>query len=433
MQVTDTIYALSSGSIPAGIAVVRVSGRGARAAIEALAGGIPKERTASLRSIRNAAGSLIDKAIVLFFSGPDTVTGEDIVEFHLHGGRAVVAAVFAELGSLAGFRIAEPGEFTGRAFINGRLDLLEAEALGDLIEAETEAQRRLAIDNAGGRQSDLYRSWTGRIADARALVEAYLDFADESDVGMEGDPRHWMPDITQLLNEIRRHVGLYRSGEIVREGFQVVIVGPPNAGKSSLLNLLARRDVAIVSAEAGTTRDLIEVALDIDGLKIVVTDTAGIRLASGVEAIGIARAQERAARADLVLSLVGSEQNEADFVEIDAASLRVTTKVDLGLARPGSIGVSTATGAGVEELLAEIGRLALSASPVAETVLPTKTRHVDELGRAVEGLTAALAAMEGELAAEGLRAAGAALSRLGGAIDTEAVLDRVFSRFCIGK
>lgn len=433
MQASDTIYALSSGSIPAGIAIVRVSGRGARTAVKALAGGIPTERTASLRSIRNAAGSLIDKAIVLFFSGPNTVTGEDIVEFHLHGGRAVVAAVVAELGSLAGFRIAEPGEFTRRAFINGRLDLLEAEALGDLIEAETEAQRRLAIDNTGGRQADLYRAWSGRIADARALVEAYLDFADESDVGMDGDPRDWEADVRMVVGEIRDHMGLYRSAEMIRDGFQVVLVGPPNAGKSSLLNALARRDVAIVSDEAGTTRDLIEVALDIDGMKIVVTDTAGIRRASGVEAIGIARAQERAARADLVLSLVGSEQDEADFVEFDAAGLRVTTKVDLGLARAGSLGVSATTGAGIKELVAEIGKLALGAGPDLETILPTKARHVDELGRAVVGLGAALEAVDGELVAEGLRAANVALSRLGGTMDTEAVLDRVFSRFCIGK
>lgn len=433
MQASDTIYALSSGSLPAGVAVVRVSGSRAKEAIAKLAGGIPPERTVSIRAIRNAAAELIDQAIVLVFSAPKTVTGEDIAEFHLHGGRAVVAAVFAELASLAGFRIAEPGEFTRRAFLNGRLDLLEAEALGDLIHAETEAQRRIAAGNVNGRQSELYRSWAGRIADARALVEAYLDFADESDVGMEGDPRHWVGDVESLIEEIREHIALYRSSEIILDGFQVVILGPPNAGKSSLLNALARRDVALVSEEAGTTRDLIEVALDIDGLKVVVTDTAGIRDASGVEAMGIEKARERASRADLVLSLVGADQGDVGFVEAGEECLRATTKLDLGPAHPDTLGVSAATGQGMAELIGELGRRAKARVTPPETVLPTKERHVEELRHAVSGLTAALDMRDGELVAEGLRAANTALARLGGAVDTEAVLGRVFSRFCIGK
>ena len=298
---TDTICALSSAPGRAGVAVVRVSGPGARAALERLAGPMPEPRRAALRSIRDPRdGQDIDRGIVLLYAGPSSFTGEDVVEILLHGGRAVVASVLAALRS-CGCRLAEPGEFARRAFENGKIDLTEAEGIADLIDAETEAQRRQAVAQAGGTLHRLYESWRGELIDAMALTEAGIDFSDEADVAADAAARA-REIVDALKAKLDAHLQDGRRGEILRDGFRVVLAGPPNVGKSSLLNALARRDAAIVSAEAGTTRDVIEVRLDLEGYPVIVSDTAGIREPGGeVEREGIRRTLAQGRVADLVL------------------------------------------------------------------------------------------------------------------------------------
>ncbi|MGD9812569.1 MAG: tRNA uridine-5-carboxymethylaminomethyl(34) synthesis GTPase MnmE [Sphingobium sp.] len=429
----DTIYALSSGRLPAAIGVVRISGRHARQALQRLTGSVPEPRQARYAIVRNAAGEELDRALKLFFAGPNSETGEDIAELHLHGGKAVVTAVLSELAAMDGLRHAEAGEFTRRALLNGKIDLLGVEALGDLVSAETEAQRRFAQSNSGARQAELYSGWRERLVRDRALLEAELDFADEADVPGSVARQCWA-DVEQLVAAIGSHVEGYRRAEMIRDGYQVVIVGPPNAGKSSLLNALAKRDVAIVSDEAGTTRDLVEVALDLDGMKVVVTDTAGIREGAGkVESIGIERARARAAAADLVVAVRACDQ-QGDIGELgNIAVLEVTTKADLGVGDAGALAVSVVTGEGIDRLLAEIAGRAVRASTTTGDVAPSRLRHVDLLWGVQRHLTLALNGTEAELRAEELRAASDLLGRLTGVIDVEDLLDVVFSQFCIGK
>ena len=432
----DTIYALSSGGLPAGVAVIRVSGTGARSALEMLAGGLPVRQRASLRDIKSADGQLIDRAIVLFFEGPHSLTGEDVAEIHVHGGRAVVAALFGALAGL-GSRLAEPGEFMRRAFLNGRIDLLGAEALGDLIEAQTEAQRRLAQLNAGGLQSALYDSWRTQLIAARALIEAELDFPDEADVPGSVSDRVWV-ELAGLVTSMTAHIARFRTAEIVRDGYQVVIIGPPNAGKSSLLNALANRDVAIVSDEPGTTRDLVEVSLDIGGMKVNVTDTAGLRQATGVEAIGIGRAVERAHAADLVLLVSAVDGgNLAGFLHDGVAVLPVLSKIDLSpdSGVQGVLGVSAVTGAGIDRLIELIGAEARGAGDLGGEAMPTRIRHVALLSAALASVHKAVgsASLALELRAEMLRSASEDIGRVAGRVDVEDILDEVFSRFCLGK
>ncbi|MDX1730609.1 MAG: tRNA uridine-5-carboxymethylaminomethyl(34) synthesis GTPase MnmE, partial [Aurantimonas coralicida] len=304
MTHSDTIAALSSGALPAGVAVVRVSGPAARDVMERLAGSVPPERRASLRRFRDAADRTIDRGIALFFPGPGSVTGEDLAEFHLHGGRAVVAA-FLEAGtSIPGVRLAVAGEFTRRGFENGRIDLTEAEGLADLLAASTEAQRRMAVAQAGGALRALYGGWMRDLTNARAMIEASFDFADEGDVDDDvasGVERQ----VAEVAEAMRTHLVKADRGEILREGFKVAIVGAPNAGKSSLLNALADREVAIVTEIPGTTRDVIEATLDLGGIPVRFSDTAGIReTADRIEAMGIERARAVMDEADLVLALV---------------------------------------------------------------------------------------------------------------------------------
>ena len=301
LEFPDTIVALSSGRLPSGIAIVRISGPQTRFAVETIAGALPEPRRATFSRLRTPLGETIDSGLLLFFPGPGSFTGEDLAEFQVHGGKAVVAALLQALTSLPGIRHAEAGEFTRRAFLNGKLDLIESEALADLISSETEAQRRLAVSNASGAQSGLYAGWRRRIIHAMAMIEAELDFSDEADIPGSVADQVWA-DVLALRQEIEDHVKGYHQAEIIRDGYDVVIVGAPNAGKSSLLNALAQRDAAIVSDEPGTTRDLVELSLDLNGVKVRLTDTAGIRDAAGkVEAIGIERALGRAKSADLVL------------------------------------------------------------------------------------------------------------------------------------
>jgi tRNA modification GTPase len=438
----DTIFALSSGRLPAGIAVLRISGPDALRAAMAMAGDLAPARQLAVRSIRKRSGEIIDHGMVVSFPGPDSFTGEDCVELHVHGGSAVVAAVIAELGSTDGLRHAEPGEFSQRAFRNGKFDLTAAEALADLIEAETEAQRRFAVQNAAGRNAALYGQWRQALLEARALIEAELDFSDEQDVPDAVSSQVWAK-VSDLAFQVRSHLDQYRRSEIIRDGFRVVILGPPNAGKSSLLNALANRDVAIVSEEPGTTRDLVEVMLDLRGIKTFVTDTAGIRDGAGpVEREGIARTRSAAGRADLVILLfdVYDPAIDAESGSWTAEVIRVQSKLDLiptvdSRETWADLALSVRTGDGLETLIAMIADRAEKAVGVATEPAPFRQRHVVELQETVAVLDLFLAMRDQplEISAEYLRLAGHHLGRIVGQIDIEDMLGFVFSRFCIGK
>jgi len=461
----DTIVALSSGRLPAGVAVVRISGSETRFVIETIVGKVPEPRRATYATLRMRSGAKIDSGLLLFFPGPRSFTGEDCAEFQIHGGKAAVAALLDTMSALPGVRHAEAGEFTRRAFLNGKLDLVETEALADLIAAETEAQRRLAVLNAGGAQSQLYANWRQRLIHARAMIEAELDFADESDVPGSVAAAVWT-DVDKLLDEIGDHIRGYHRAEIIRDGYDVVIIGAPNAGKSSLLNALARRDVAIVSDEPGTTRDLLELSLDLHGIKVRLTDTAGIRESAGkVEAIGIERAMRRAETADLVLLL--SDLSQEPGAKLPSSPIpdviHIATKCDLlgaathqpaagtaypvrepvalytgdGLndVSPPTFRVSSVTGEGIAELLDLLARKAAEAAGASGDVLPSRLRHVELLRETQDHLRSALGD-DGrglELRADDLRQAANRLGRISGAVDVEDLLDIIFSQFCIGK
>jgi len=431
----DSIVALSSGRLPAGIAVVRISGPQTRFVVETIAG-VVKARFTTLRKFRAGDGSVIDHGLVIFFPGPGSFTGEDVAEFHVHGSRAVAAKMLETIAGFENVRHAEPGEFTRRAFLNGKLDLVETEALADLVNAETEAQRRFALRNAEGAQSELYSSWRGRLIHARAMIEAEIDFADEEDVPGSVSETVWA-DVAAMIAEIERHIQGFKAAEIIRDGFEVVILGAPNAGKSSLFNALAKREAAIVTDEPGTTRDLLEVVLDLNGMRVRIVDTAGRRESAGkVETIGIERARAKAGGADLVLLLEGLIDPQAvGEIPTGVALLRVGTKADLKAARKATYDmvVSSKDGSGLSELLDEIGRRASAAIAGVGDVLPSRLRHVELLKEAKGFLVAALSGQSQELRAEELRLATDRLGRIVGAVDVEDMLGVIFSQFCIGK
>jgi tRNA modification GTPase len=440
MAERDTIVALSSGRLPAGIAVVRLSGPKTRFALETITGSVPEPRFARYGAFADKAGTHIDSGITLFFQAPASFTGEDSAELHAHGGKAVVAAILDALCAIEGVRPAEAGEFTRRAFLNGKVDLLTAEALADLVSAETEAQRRFAVLNSHGGHKELYAGWRQRLIHARAMIEAEMDFSDEADVPGSVADQIWA-DIDRMSGEIRRHLAGFRRAEIIRDGFDVVILGAPNAGKSSLLNALAKRDAAIVTDEPGTTRDLIEVVLDLDGRKVRVTDTAGLREGGGaVETIGIEKAIARARAADLVL-LLEDMANSSPVAELPDGPpvLRVGTKYDL--VRSGSdsdpydICISVASGYGLDRLLQQISNRAEVALGESVDLIPWRERHVTLLAEALKFLESARSAEQAgyELRAEDLRLASERIGRISGAVDVEDLLDVIFSQFCIGK
>ncbi|MBN9045127.1 MAG: tRNA uridine-5-carboxymethylaminomethyl(34) synthesis GTPase MnmE [Rhizobiales bacterium] len=434
----ETIFALSSGRLPSGVAVVRLSGLKVRFVLETICDDPPAPRYAVYKIFRSRNRDALDRGLVLFFPGPNSFTGEDCAEFHLHGGPAVVERFLQELADMPGCRMAEAGEFTRRAFAHGKMDLTVAEGLADLIAAETEGQRRLAMQVASGAQRRLYAEWRQRLLQARALIEAELDFADESDVPGSVSRQVW-DSLDELRQEIERHIDSGKRAAMLRDGLQVVIAGAPNAGKSSLLNFLAGREIAIISEEAGTTRDLLEVKLDLGGIPVYATDTAGLRdTESRVEKIGIERARERAREADLVLLLEDLHDPVAVALEDAAAETwRIGTKADLPARGGGEwhYRISTATGEGTEKLLAALRRFAESRIGQIADAVPTRQRHINllkstrsEIAAAIENDGLAL-----ELRAENLRRASMHLGRITGDVDVEEILDAIFSQFCIGK
>jgi tRNA modification GTPase len=433
----DTIFALSSGRLPSGVAVIRLSGPLVRFGLETICNVLPAPRQMKLADICDKDGLLLDRGLVVVFPSPHSFTGEDCAELHLHGGIAVVRAVLGVLGQLKGFRQADAGEFTKRAFLAGKLDLTQAEGLADLISAETESQRRLAVDHAGGQLRKLYEDWRKRLLKARAFVEASIDFSDEDDVS-ERALLTIKQDLAALREDISSHITGYRSAEIIRDGFQVVIAGAPNAGKSSLLNALVKRDVATASDEAGTTRDLIDVRLEIGGNLIVLTDTAGLRETDAkVEAIGVSRARARIESADLVLLVSNVTRSDSvDLGSIPAPIITVGTHIDLLKGEHSSVDfpLSTVTGLGISELLSELGRRAALAVDVKSGV-PTREWQVSLLRLASSEIEAckSLSSSEYDLTAEHLRRATDYIGRLVGRVDVEDLLDVIFSQFCIGK
>jgi len=444
---TDTIFAPATAPGRAALAVVRISGPRSRAAVVALAGSAPAPRRASLRKLVGADGALIDEALTLWFPGPSSYTGEDCAEFHVHGGLAVVDALVSALADL-GLRLAEPGEFTRRAFQNGRLDLAQAEAVADLIDAETTAQARQALDQLGGGLSRRYDAWREALIESLAVLEAAVDFPDE-DLPQDVAARA-RPHLARLLSELNTALADADRGRRVRDGYRVALIGAPNAGKSSLLNGLARRDAAIVTATPGTTRDVIEVPLVLGGYKTLLADTAGVRETEEViEAEGVRRARAWASGADLRLWVVDSHasdgswrfardlvqpgdlcvMNKADLPEsLDGGRAR-SAAVELGLA---ILDVSMKAG-GADAIGLAIEARVVATLSAAEFPAATRLRHAESLAEAAVGVERALAQDEPELVAEDVRLAARALERVSGRVDPEAVLDRVFSSFCIGK
>ena len=445
----ETIFALASAAGRAGVAVFRVSGPGAaRAFVDLTRRALPPPRLAvRVRLCCRATGEVLDDGLGLWFPAPKSFTGEDVAEFHLHGGRAVEAAITEALRGLEGLRLAEPGEFTRRAFENGKFELTAAEGLADLVNAETEAQRRQARRQLEGELGAIYEGWRARLIEALAHYEAVIDFTDEElPADLSQRVKHKM---LGLEEEISQHLDDNRRGERLRDGIYIAIIGAPNVGKSSLLNALARRDAAIVAETAGTTRDVVEVHLDLGGFPVIVADTAGLReAADGVEREGIRRAEARAAEADIRLALFDITL----WPELDAKTLGlvgddtvpILNKADLlgpgqGPGAKERVGgrpvviASAKTGAGMAELLKCVESMVSHRIDLAGSPALTRARHRDALEQSVDALTRFAGASEEALAAEDLRLAARALGRITGRVEVDDILDVIFRDFCIGK
>lgn len=453
MRTSDTIFAPATGSGHGAIAIIRISGPAARDALLHLTGRLQwTPRRATGVRVYGSSGEVLDQGLAIWFAGPGSATGEDVGEVHVHGGPAVVAGVLDALAAIDGLRPAEPGEFTRRAFENGRLDLTQVEAIADLVAAETAGQRRQAVRQLEGELGALYDGWRSRLLRTMALLEAAIDFADEDlpdDLTAQA-----RSEANAVASEMRRHLADGGRGEAIRTGFTVVLVGPPNAGKSSLLNRLAGRDAAIVDAEPGTTRDVVEVATEIAGLRVILQDTAGLRAATGrIEEEGVRRALAQAEAADLRLVVFDGDQwleipaEAGELLQSGNRILAVINKIDLGRVpeqvRVGGhegVRISALNGEGIEDLrerigqaLAEAGQYGERAGGEGDPPMLTRIRH----RREVEAASAALSRLADtpgvETAAEELRAAVTAVGRIIGRVDVEDVLGAIFAEFCIGK
>ena len=424
----DTIYALATGAGRSAISIIRISGPECRRVVEGMCR-LPMPRVASVRTLRNPMGELLDQAVVLWLPGPSSYSGEDSAELHLHGGRAVLEGVSTTLAE-AGARAADPGEFTRRAFLNGKLDLLTSEAVADLSSAETAEQRRRALRQLSGEQSVVVGQWSAKLVSILAWFEAQIDFSDEDvrpDIGSG-----IQIDLADLLSDIRQHLAAAPSLQRLRRGLVFVISGPPNVGKSSLLNVLAGYQAAIVSPHPGTTRDPVSVELVLKGVPVTLVDTAGIRdTYDPIEIEGVRLARSKAEAADAVLSI--AEAGSGMPPDASDAGLRVTSKIDLGEPFAGTIGVSTVTRHGLAELQSAMANLAESLVHTSVDPVISNARHQSALASAENHLSLALARHHPEVAAEELRLALQALGRISGEVDSEQVLDQVFGAFCIGK
>ena len=437
----DTILALSTGSLRAATALIRISGNSASSTANILGFKLPKQRIASVAVLKDGVRKL-DEAVVLFFKGPRSYTGEDVVELHVHGGRTVIEAVINVLQRQDGFRVAEPGEFTKRAVLNGKMDLAKAEGINDLIHAETEAQRVQSFAQVDGALSEIAGDWREKAIKIAAHVEAYIDFPEEEIpenilIGM-GD------ELGQLISDIEKGLDDGRRGEILREGLRIAVIGPPNAGKSSLVNWLSKRPISIISEQPGTTRDVLEVSLDLDGYPVIIADTAGLRESTdSIENEGIKRAQEWAKKANSRLILL-EPSTEADFLERlkpnPEDDLVVLNKIDLApthLKKKEMIAISLKDEIGLDKVLEGLKKIASGKMVGQEPAVITRTRHREALQSSLNSMKSAKEAVflgeEPEIVAEELRAATKSLGRVFGAVDVENLLDIVFGDFCIGK
>lgn len=431
-----TIIALSSGGLPSGVAVIRLSGPSAFAAVEALAGRLSEPRRLTLRLLRDPRdGTPLDQGLVAVFPSPNSFTGEDCAELQVHGSPAGVKAILATLTAIPDIGLAGAGDFTRRAFENGKLDLTAIEGLGDLLAAETETQRRQALARLEGGLSQNIELWRNLLLDCRAEIEARLDFSDEDDVPFDL-PAHFDEDLAALQAALTEALEGYERGRIVREGFRIVLAGAPNAGKSSLLNALAGSDLAIVTAEAGTTRDTKDVSIDLGGQLVTLTDTAGLRETDSLaEGEGIRRAHRAVEQADLVLFLMSPDTQAPDLPSTSAPIWTVASKSDLpGTPQNADLAISAPTGQGINPLIERLRSHIEGRFGGHEPSLVSHLRDKDALAASLAHVAAARSRLQQpELCAEELRRAADVLAALIGLMDNEAVLDRLFAGFCIGK
>ncbi|MCF6343846.1 MAG: tRNA uridine-5-carboxymethylaminomethyl(34) synthesis GTPase MnmE [Devosiaceae bacterium] len=436
MAQIDTIVALSSGSLPSGVAIIRISGSKVRDIANKLINGLPQARTLTLKTIKHGQNT-IDQALIAYFAAPHSFTGHDCLEFHVHGSKAVVQKLLNILISFENVRLAEAGEFTRQAFENGKIDLVEAEGLADLLDSETENQRVQALARASGEISNKIELWRQQLLSLRASLEAHLDFSDEEDV-LEALPSSFIVELQQLSVDFTKAIKNFEQGRIIRDGFRVAIAGPVNAGKSSLINRLVKSELAIVSEEAGTTRDIREVEMDIDGNLVIFIDMAGFRETSSIAEIeGIRRAREEISQADVLLWLDpfdGTDNLKAP--DIAPTTISIGTKSDLGEHRNDStLNISSKSGEGIEQLIELIKQQILFKTPISnDSVILSRLRDKEALNQALEETEIAIANLEQpEIAASALLRASTSLARLLGKIDPEHILGEIFSKLCIGK